>query len=299
MPQNGFSCRKLFAMVLIASFTGLIFWTAALIVSQFKTGQACELYAARIQAITETVHSTLARLAALPETIAIDPAGIAKPFAQAVEGNPLYITVGLSDADGASIFSTYRQAKNTSLQDRRYFQETLKRRSFVAGEFVLGKMSGLGVFHFSMPVVDQQGVMTGTINIAVNLKHLAQALRLDQVPQGATLHLVDHRGILLCTSQEPERHPGDSLPDADFSWLRGLKAPGGAFITQEGKRNYRYGKPLLLADGTPYAYLMLTMDTSYHTGRALLLFELLLLAAGAVFLVRLLMRKNQVKAPPP
>ncbi len=293
MPAVRLLNKKRLITLLFIPVAGLLFWLAGLLLTHLTVQQTCNKYAGRIQGITETVHGTLARLALLPATIALDPSVVGTAFAKAVENNPLYITVGLSDAEGSSVFSTYRQKNGTSLSDRRYFRETVQRKSFSAGEFVLGKMSGLGVFHFSLPVMDSLCTLTGTINIAINLQYLGQMLALNELPQGTNLYLVDYRGVILSTNQSPVRRLGDQLSNSDVEWLQGIDRISGGFTKINGSTVYRCGKPLLLEDGTRYAYLMLTQDSFPYIKRSMLLFELLLVLLGVVIFARAVMKKRQ------
>jgi hypothetical protein len=296
MQKQGSLGRRLVIALLATAVIGAVCWAGALYLTRSAAERLCEQYAERVQAVTTTVHRDLARLAAQPATIAVDAAGVGPAFVATVESNPLYITVGLSDADGNSIFSTYRQKPGTSLRDRRYFQQTLQRKSFAAGEFVLGKMSGLGVFHFSLPVNDLQGQMTGTINIAVNLQNLEQILALNELPKGAVLHLVDHRGAILSTNQEPLRRLGHTFSDAGLERLKNSGTMRGGFADSDKGTRYHCGRSLLLPDGTPYAYLLISLDTAGYKQRALLLFELLLTVAGAFFLLRVMQQKKKQRA---
>ncbi|NJD38228.1 MAG: hypothetical protein FIA89_07875 [Geobacter sp.] len=109
MQKQGSLGRRLVIALLATAVIGAVCWAGALYLTRSAAERLCEQYAERVQAVTTTVHRDLARLAAQPATIAVDAAGVGPAFVATVESNPLYITVGLSDADGNSIFSTYRQ----------------------------------------------------------------------------------------------------------------------------------------------------------------------------------------------
>ena len=68
----------------------------------------------------------------------------------------MYTNLGVIDADGTMICSGFT-AGPVSLADRGYFQRALALKTFVVGEYNVGRQTGKPSFPFAFPVLDDAG----------------------------------------------------------------------------------------------------------------------------------------------
>ncbi|UUZ71916.1 hypothetical protein LP415_24925 [Polaromonas sp. P1(28)-8] len=85
------------------------------------------------------------------------------------------------------------------LGDRDYFRAAVTRRSFVAGDYILGRLSGKPSITFALPVLGADGQVLRVVYVAVDLTEMAKSVAAIQLPPGAAVGIHDRNGVLLAS----------------------------------------------------------------------------------------------------
>ncbi|GAB4350392.1 MAG: hypothetical protein Kow0073_04790 [Immundisolibacter sp.] len=121
------------------------------------------------------------------------------------------------------------------LSDRRYFRQALETGQFAAGTYQVGRITGVPSINFGYPIRRADGQVAGVVFVAVATGWLAKLVDPAELPEKATVALLDHR------LRDLMRHPA-SAPDAAV--LPVSRAALAALIAQQPR-----GGPIPLAVG--------------------------------------------------
>jgi PAS domain S-box-containing protein len=157
------------------------------------------LVAADHQRMADGARQLLTALGNLRAVRALDQAEC-QPFFQRIMADfPRYILLATATLDGKVVCSAQPTAYGNSVGDRAYFQRALAEGRFVIGDYVFGRASGQGSFHFAQPFYDNEGQMAGVVHTAIGLDWLAEQIRRVPLPPHATLSIIDRDGIVLAS----------------------------------------------------------------------------------------------------
>ncbi|UUZ77618.1 cache domain-containing protein [Polaromonas sp. P1(28)-13] len=90
--------------------------------------------------------------------------------------------------------------------DRAYFRDAVARRGFVAGEYIVGRLTGKPSITFALPVLDGDGRVVIVAYASLDLVEMAKSVTEIQMPPGAQLTIIDRNGTVLAA--KPERSSG-------------------------------------------------------------------------------------------
>ena len=197
--------------------------------------------------------------------------------------NPQYNTLQITNASGLIRASGSYLPQGVSVADRKYFQDTLKRRTFSAGEYIMGRTTRRAMINFAAPILDEDGQLTSVVQAGYDLTHLVQVLRPLKLPEGATVVVCDHAGRVL--ARLPETNAMILGQPDDPSRLSLMVGEAGEFSLREPSGNYLVHYRQLMLDGDVAPYFRIRMDVptspSIAEGRAILYKHVsLLLGAG-------------------
>jgi len=110
---------------------------------------------------------------------------------------PLYANLGIVGADGQSLCNGIPDRPLNYLGDRAYFREAMARRTFVVGEYIVGRATGKPSISFALPLLDTEGRVVVVAYASVDLAEMAKSATNIQLPPGAALGIHDRNGVLL------------------------------------------------------------------------------------------------------
>ncbi|HUE85882.1 MAG TPA: ATP-binding protein [Vicinamibacterales bacterium] len=119
----------------------------------------------------------------------------------------LYSEIGWADRQGR-VMCHALEGDNLSIADRQYFQAALATESFVVGELIVGKISGIPVLAFSHPLRDSAGGIRGVLFANVDLRVLSQSLEPAARESGGIISILDRTGAIVARSSEAARFIG-------------------------------------------------------------------------------------------
>lgn len=119
--------------------------------------------------------------------------------------------------------------------DRWYFTEVMKTRTFVVGGFVVDRITGKQALPLVLPAA-QGGQIDDVIVALLDLHWLGERVKERGFSQGNALTIADRNGIILAREPFPEKFVGTQIPSA-FLPLVHAPSPGTMEVTsQDGTR---------------------------------------------------------------
>ena len=144
-------------------------------------------------------------LVKLPQVNGDDREACEKLLQFVLDGDVLYTGFAVATLDGNLVCSAPSSADPINVADRSYFQGTLKSGGFSVGDYQIGRITKKAGVAFGYPVKDERGQTQKVLIASHDLVWLNKFAEQAELPPGATLTVVDTKGIILV------RYPGTEL----------------------------------------------------------------------------------------
>ncbi|MDB5845580.1 MAG: sensor signal transduction histidine kinase, partial [Polaromonas sp.] len=161
---------------------------------------AVSLAVSNQQQVTETAHQVLIAMTHLPGIREGNNTHCDRHLKELTRQLPSYANLGIASAQGHVLCSGVAGSPPVYVGDRSYFRDAVASRDFVAGEYILGRMSGKPSVAFALPMLDAKGSVSFVAFAAFDLARMAASLAAVQLPAGAGLGIHDRHGTLLAAS---------------------------------------------------------------------------------------------------
>jgi len=198
----------------------------------------------------------LMTLSKLDEVRNLDAPACEKLLKELLKENPLYTNILITD-DRGMLVSSALPAVRHSIEDRKYFRDTVRTRGFSVGEYLIGAVSRRPVIHFAYPIINKDGRFLGIVAAAVDVTRYGEVFAAAHPPKDSVLNLSDHRGIRVFRYPEPEKYVGVAdFPERIARMKEG--APQGTFsgTGRDGtKRLFAYKRFYLKGNSSPYLFM--------------------------------------------
>jgi diguanylate cyclase (GGDEF)-like protein len=172
---------------------------------------------------------------------------------------PYYINLGAADRYGAVYCSAADPGKPVSIGDRGYFREVLEKNDLAVGTYQIGRLTGRPTLAIGYPLQDRRQQQTdGVIFAALDLQWVNELLKVNRLPEGAALTVIDNSGTVLARQPEPERWVGQRFADAPL--IRHMLSHSDSDILRlRGLDDVQrlYGHTTLIESGGGYVHLSL------------------------------------------
>ncbi len=148
-----------------------------------------------------------------------DVASVVKNFQ-----NSIYTGILVTDAKGdVWCSSSPLPAGGINIADREYFKNIIQTKSFIVGEYQIGRLSGIIGVPFAQPFIGENGE-TGVVAVQINLQELTKSLIDPDKPQNGqrVYNLLDGRGVLLARWPTNLESVGKSLDSSDEKFFFNL-----------------------------------------------------------------------------
>ncbi len=220
-----FSLRfRLILLVLLAILpaAGLILYTAAherqAVAEAARQGTLLLASHVSVQQdlLTESTRQLLAGLAHLPEVKGGDAEACSALFAALLAEHPLYANLVVTRPNGDLWCSAVPPDGPVNYADRAWFQEAVRTRRFVAGGYIMGRVTRRSMATFAYPLLDEAGQMQGVVATGLDLAWLNRYLAQTSLPEGAVLTVLDGQGTVLARTLEGEKWVGKTAPDVEI-----------------------------------------------------------------------------------
>lgn len=143
-----------------------------------------------------------------------DSAACSKIFAELLKQTESYSGFAAAKPNGEVFASAPTITKPVSFADRPWFQHLVQTRGFVIGKYTkIGRISGKPTVVMGYPVLDHTGRLMTVITAGLDLERLQQTLLTIDLPDGATLNVIDSNGMILLRFPDPEQFLGKKMHD--------------------------------------------------------------------------------------
>jgi diguanylate cyclase (GGDEF)-like protein/PAS domain S-box-containing protein len=122
---------------------------------------------------------------------------------------PIISNILLFSLDGA-IIGTSLEGFNINVADRKYFQQVLAGQR-VAIEVIRARTTGRMVVTVARPVEDRAGRLQAVIGVGLQLENLQDALRVQVLPAGSVMSIVDDKGVVIVRNTDGPHWLGRDL----------------------------------------------------------------------------------------
>jgi len=158
------------------------------------------------QQIVEAAEQTLTAISGAPALQDSIP-----DFCQRLVGNllrhaPRYNFVGVLGLDGHLTCATAAFDRSLDMSDRPYFRRALQTGGFVIGEYSVGRSTGEPTIQMAQPLRNQDGTVTGVVEVALSLTWLRQQIEHLAWPPGTAVTIMDRNGTTLARFPNGERY---------------------------------------------------------------------------------------------
>lgn len=173
--------------------------------------RVARLASAGQERLIEGARQLLMIMSHLPEMRAEDPAAANRLLGDLLKQYPIYTNFGIIETDGRLFASALPVPAGLNLADRAYFKRALETRDFAMGEYQIGRITKKPAVNFGYPILDNAGNVQRIAYTALDLTWLERLAAQAELPEGATLTVVDGAGTILARWPEPEKWRGQTL----------------------------------------------------------------------------------------
>lgn len=134
-------------------------------------------------------------------------------FRNLLERFPTYANVGAADIQGRVFASAVPLDANVDVADRPYFQSALREKRFSVGDYQVGRITGAPAVNFAAPAFDDAGNVRAIVFAALKLDWVSR-LSAWQLPDGASLTILDDTGTILLRYPDSDKWIGRHMPES-------------------------------------------------------------------------------------
>ncbi|WP_428564525.1 MAG: sensor domain-containing diguanylate cyclase [Solidesulfovibrio sp. DCME] len=233
----------------------------------------------------ETMVHDLTRLlrnfVAMPEVQDMDVPALDAILGRLIETRPSVSNMFVCDRNGDVVASARKPFAGLNCAHRRYFRDAVGAAGLVAGDYLIGRVTGNPVLHFALAIPGAGGAVRGVAVVSLDLRALGASLSRLGLPGDVRVATLDTRGNILARFPERVAFPAEAWR-REFVRQALAGEPGGG-VAQTGQENglamIRAFKPLRL-DGEatkPYGLILVGMPVAAAMGQAR---GMLLVSAG-------------------
>lgn len=238
--------------------------------------------------IISSVHQLLTILSVLPEIREPNSAGCQNLLATLRASQPFIANIGVIDLNGDIICSGLPMTSPINAADRSYFQRAVETGDFAAGEYQLGRITGVYSLNFGYPVRDDTGKIQSVVFAAVDLSWLNRLADEVELPTGSTLTVFDRNGTVLARRPGGAGWTGQSVPRTPLmQWIATHEGSGTAQVQDLDQRQRLFAFTSLGGAGQGVV-LAVGFSTEVAYARANRAVASLLIGAGFITILALL-----------
>jgi signal transduction histidine kinase len=204
--------------------------------------------------LISTTRQLLVALAQIAEVRQGDPQRCSALLANLLDQYQRYANLGVAGPAGEIFCSALPLNQSVNIADLSYFQRAYQTKSFVIGDYQVGRISGEPSIHFGYPILNESGEVQAVIYAAVNLLWLnQQGTEIDsQLPPGSTFTKLDTNGRVLVQIPKLPQQLGQLMPEAAL--LKAVLQSGHGSVEMPG------------ADGQRRLYTFSSMRSQLYGG---------------------------------
>lgn len=226
--RSAWGARVRLLVVGAISVLALLAWTIhvwqgarrhALASARNEVARVAQTVARDQEHLIDSARQLVLGLAQRPEVQAQNSGACAGLVNSIVRTFPGYLDVIATRPGGAIFCSARPEAAAAGVVDATDVARAVQTGEAPLGRYRLDPSAGRAVITLTAPAVDGSGVVRAVVIVAIDLAWLGRTLVETPLPPGASLALVDRRGVVLVHVPEPERWVGEFLEERDHQQL--------------------------------------------------------------------------------
>ena len=247
----------------------------------------------QIEGATKEILRTLARSSEVQGLDRTACNGLLRKFSIQ---HPYYSILGVITPDGSLFASSGPFDQSINVADQKHFRDAIGSQGFSAGEYAVGKITGVQTIHYAYPVLDSWKHLIAVVSAGFRLDRYAGFIARANLPTDSVVVITDHKGIRLYRSKQCEgARLGSPIPGEAIERMSGALDEG-VYEGVAGDGTYRINAFKLLhlrQDLPPHLYMIVGMVKKSLLHRNDFIIKTNLLLAGfavvaAVFLALVL-----------
>ena len=187
--------------------------------ARIETQKLADRIAFEQQSKTASAHQIMVLLSHLTEIITKNPTKTTHLLREIHNSNPDFSNISVADRSGNVWASAVPTQRPFSISDRRHFINTLASGQLSSGEFIISRSAHKPSFTLGYPIKDEHGTIIGVISVGFLLEKYTQLLEKSRLPNNASMVLLDHKGVILFRTIEPEKYIGKQSDPALFQQI--------------------------------------------------------------------------------
>jgi hypothetical protein len=132
-------------------------------------------------------------------------------LAAVLRSEPIYTNLGIADPEGKVVASAIPFTGQMRMDQRPFFQRAFSTRAFAVGNYEVNPISGEPGLNLGHPLFGEDGKLRGVLFASLGLDWADERVRRANLPEGATLLVVDAEGTIIARSFEPEKWVGKKM----------------------------------------------------------------------------------------
>ncbi len=263
-----------------------------------QTLNLVRITAAEQQTLISSTQSLLVGMAELPQLRPEQAAECSALLATILPLHPIYVNLGVADAQGDIYCSAVPQTTPVNASDRAWFIRVMQTRDFSAGDYQIGRITDKPAIVAAYPVFENDAVVA-VVFAELNLDWMEDIVQPAHLPEGSAYMVVDQHGVILARWPGGEEWMGKPAPE-DSIVTRALETnaegTGEAPGIDDTPRLYAY-TPLLVTE-TPIGYVIIGLPTAqlYAPAEEQLRSHLLILGGAALLTLLIAWLGNEIIA---
>ena len=253
----------------IISYSGVKLQEEAINDARRETQNLADSIAAEQQNMVAAAEQLVSALAQLPDVKKQNAANVQPILKNILTLNPRYSNIFMADRAG-NVWASAAPAKPFSVSDRRYFKNALSTGRFSSGEYAIGRATAKPEFNFAYPLYNDRGETAGVISVGFALDYFRHLIDHAELPADASHLLLDHKGVVLSGSINPEELVGKQYTAEPFKRMQ--EGPDeDTFVGRslDGiQRILTYRKLRLPGEQSPYMYIRTGIPVDVVLSRA-------------------------------
>ena len=219
------SIRSKLLVLVLATVTPLLALVAASLWSQWRDNQAAaieralneaRLLAAQLDDHISKLENLLVGLSRAVSTNPADTEANDALLRQIKTRLPDFVAnILLYSPDGTNIGTSSVGVGRPYARDRTFFQRILAGQRLAIGDVVRTQLTGEWVLAIGYPVEDQKGRLRGVLAVGTRLKLFQDAFRMQGLPPGSVVRIVNEHGIVVAQSENGPNWIGRDLSGSE------------------------------------------------------------------------------------
>jgi diguanylate cyclase (GGDEF)-like protein/PAS domain S-box-containing protein len=122
---------------------------------------------------------------------------------------PSYVTnINVYSLDGTNIGASGDPVGRVNTTGRSYLQRVLDGARFSIGDVIVGRLSHRWIINFGRPLEDRDGRLSAVLVVGTWLDQFQDALRIQGLPTGAIVTVVNEKGVIVSRNLDPQKWIG-------------------------------------------------------------------------------------------